>query len=262
MKQSSSSDQPDQPSVTVNVTVSPKKPSALDSLRKLSQKQAAPAEAELSSRVSDPAIAGAKPAKGSKTTVLLGFDPLFAEKAKHAAELKEALERATADFTLVQADCRDYGRDKRNAYNAAFRTSITTVSVPYITQVPGEQADGAVATETRYVQVSVTNRYSVQGEAVLQNKEAFGEHFDRLFSVEQTKSLKPNAEELIRGILGENGFEGEALDGAMASLFDTSTVVKAKAETFEAEEAKLSLELKGILSQTVKRAEPSLKFPG
>ena len=247
------------PVINVNVSVSPSKPSALDTLRALGAKKTAPAEVALSSRMSDPAIAGARPAKGSKSTVLLGFDPDFADKARHAADLKDALDRATADFVVLQADARDYGKKKRSLYNEAFKTDITTVSVPYTVMVPGDQADGAVATETRYMKVICSNKYSVSGESVLANKDAFGDSFDRLFLVEETKSLKPNAEELVRGLLVENGIDGEELDNAMSSLFETKVKVSTR-DTFESEEAKLAPELRSVLSQTVKRAEPGLKF--
>ena len=95
---------------------------------------------------------------------------------------------------------------------------------------------------------------------MLNNRSEFGEQFDRLFAIEETKSLKPNAEELIRSVFAEAGLEQEALESAMDSLFETVTKVSTK-ENFEQESKKVSDVLKSILDVSVTRAQPSLKFP-
>lgn len=225
------------------------KPSALDALRSLAQKKPTTTAPSLTVQVTDPAIAGAK---RDKNTVKLGFDPRFTERAAYGATLKHALERATSDFEIVQAELRDYGREKRKVYNETFKTTVTTVSVPYSEETP----EGP---ETKYVNVICTNKYSVQRDIVLNNSETLGEWRERLFNIETTKRLKPNAEELIRGVFAELGMEGESLEGAMSSLFETETKVSAK-EDFEQQEAKAPDAVKSLLSQAVTRSQPGLKF--
>ena len=225
------------------------KPSALETLRSLAQKKPAAASPSLTVQVTDPAIAGAR---RDKATVKLGQDPNFHERAAYGAKLKAALERAAADFEIVQAELRDYGLNKRRIYNDTFKTSITTVGVPYTVETP----DG---NETKYVNVICSNKYSVNKEVVLNNPDTLGEWQERLFNLEVTKKLKPNAEELIRGVFQELGMEGEAIDGAMASLFETEVKVSTK-EDFEQQEQKAPDAVRSLLSQAVTRANPGLKF--
>jgi hypothetical protein len=229
------------------------KPSALSALKALSQKKPAAAAAALSTQVTDPAIAGASMAKGSKNVVTLGFDPAFAEKAGQCAGLKEALEKAEAEFKVLQAETREYGSSKRGLYNDTFKANITTVKVPYEVDVPGG------GKEKQYISVICSNKYSVQQDIVLGNKEALGELFPRLFTETVTKSLKPNAEELIRGILAEVGLKPDEIETSMENLFDTTTKV-ATTEGYEQESKRVPDSLKAVLDQAVTRSAPGLKF--
>lgn len=226
------------------------KPSALDALKALAGKKPVAGNSAIAVQMNDPAIAGSK---RNKNTVTLGVDPDFTNKARHAAELKKALDEATAAFTILQGEVRDYGRGKRGKFNDTFKADITTVCIPYTV----ESTDGP---EQKLVQVVCQNKYSVNKETVLNNRSEFGENFDRLFAIEETKSLKPNAEELIRSVFAEAGLEQEALESAMDSLFETVTKVSTK-ENFEQESKKVSDVLKSILDVSVTRAQPSLKFP-
>ena len=160
------------------------KTSALDTLKALSQKKPAPQAPTLAAQSQDPAIAGAKL---NKNTVQLGYDPSFAERAAYGASLKEALARATADFEIAQAELRDYGRGKRELYNDAFKANATTVCVPY-------EVDTPTGKEKKVVQVICSNKFSVQKDMVLGNQDKIGVLFDKLFQVDRTKKLKPNAD--------------------------------------------------------------------
>lgn len=227
------------------------KPSALDTLKALANKKPAPQAQSLAAQTQDPALIGAKL---NKNTVTLGFDPGFAERVAFGASLKEALEKAESDFKIVQSELRDYGRDKRTLYNDAFKANVTTVCVPY-------EIDTPTGKEKKVVQVICSNKYSVQKDMVLGHEEKFGPAFDKLFEVERVKKLKPNAEDLIRGILTESGIEGEALDQAMDTLFEEEVKV-ATTEKFEAESKKVEdPDLRAVLDQAVTRSQPSLKFP-
>jgi hypothetical protein len=199
--------------------------------------------------VNDPAI---EVAKRDKNTVKLGFDPAMATPAAHCAALKEALERAESEFKVEQASMRDYGASKRGVYNETYKADVTTVCVPYETETPGGR-------ETKYVQVICSHKYSVSASVVLANKELIGVPYDRLFVEERTKSLKPNAEEIIRGVLEQAGLVGEELETAMSNLFEEKVSVKAS-ESYEREFKKLPPEVQLILEQAVTRAAPGLKF--
>jgi hypothetical protein len=227
------------------------KPSALDALKALSQKKPAP-QAAISVQVNDPAIAGAQKAKGSTSVVTLGFDPAFAEKAAQCAGLKEALERAKVEFEVLQGEARDYGASKRELYNDTFKANITTVKVPYEVDTPGGK-------EKQFVSVICTNKYSVNGEIVRGNKDALGEMYERLFVEEVAKTLKPNAEELVRGILAEVGLKPEEIETSMENLFETTVKVKTT-ENYEQESKKVPDPLKLVLGQAVQRQAPGLKF--
>ena len=227
------------------------KTSALDALKGLSKK-AAPPSVAIATQVNDPAIAGAK---RDKNTVKLGFDPAVAETAVHCAELKEALERAEAEFKVDQAAMRDYGIQKRGLYNDTYKCEVTTVSVPYTVEVPGGH-------ETKYVQVICSNKYSVAQDIVLGNKDLIGASYERMFEETTVKSLKPNAEELIRNLLTEVvGLKDDDLENTMGELFETKTTVKAT-DKYESEFKKLPDPAKAVLEQAVTRSQPALKFPG
>jgi hypothetical protein len=241
-------------------SVAVKKPSALDNLRALSAKKPTSTTSPLSIQTNDPAIAGATRDKGSKSsTVKLGFDPSVAEKAAYAAGLKAALEKAEADFEISQAEMRDYGKDKRDVYNDTFKSNVTTVCVPYTIEVPNDQNSDTPGRETRYVQVICTNRYSVQVETVLNNRETLGDLYEKLFVEEHTKILKPNAESLIRDLLGEMGLKGDELENSMQTLFDEKVKVSTQ-EHYETEVKKASDEIRALLAQAVTKVSPGLKF--
>lgn len=224
--------------------------SALDTLRAISKKKPAPGAPELAAQTQDPAIAGAKL---NRTTVQLGLDPKFTATAKKAAELDAILKAAEADFKILQSEVRDYGKMKREVYNDAFKANVQTVGIPYEVETP-------TGLEKKYVQVTCTNRYSVQQEMVFGNREKFGESYFKLFEEERVKTLKPNAEELIRGVLQENGLEGEDLEAAMSSLFEEEIKVKTT-DKYEVEAKKVTDEhLVAVLDQAVVRAQPAVKF--
>ena len=228
------------------------KPSALDTLKALSQKKTVAATSTIATQVNDPAIAGATKGKGSSSVVTLGFDPGFAEKASTCAGLKDALERAKVEFEVLQAEARDYGASKRGLYNDTFKANVTTVKVPY-------EVDTPTGKEKQYISVVCSHKFSVQQDIVLNNKDALGEMFPRLFVETTTKSLKPNAEELIRGILKEVGLGDEEVETSMQNLFDTTTKV-ATTETYEVESKNVPDALKTILDQAVTRSAPALRF--
>lgn len=226
------------------------KPSALDTLKAIAKKSPAPASSSLAAQTNDPAIIGAK---RNKNTVTLGFDPTIAESAKRTAELKEALERAEAEFKIDQALMRDYGFSKRCLYNDTYKADVTTVCVPYSVETP-------TGHETKLVQVICSNKYSVQNETIANNKDSLGEFFDKLFNEDRVKQLKPNAEDLIRGILAEVGLAGEELETAMSSLFEEKVKITTK-EHYEQEVKKVPEEVRSLLDQAVTRSAPGLKFP-
>jgi hypothetical protein len=232
------------------------KTSALDALKGLAKK-AAPPSAAIAAQVNDPAIAGAK---RDKNTVKLGFDPAVAAVAAHCARLREALERAESEFKVDQSTLRDYGIAKRGVYNDTFKCEVTTVQVPYTVDVPGEHdSDDTIAHETKYVQVICSNKYSVQQDIVLGNKDLIGSPFERMFEETTTKNLKPNAEELIRNLLIEVGIKEEDVGATMSELFESKTVIKAT-DKYESEFKKLPDAVKLVLEQAVTRAQPALKF--
>jgi hypothetical protein len=237
-------------------------PSALSALKALAKKQQAPAgsiASKLVTDTNDPAIAGAKRGK-SKTTVTLGFDPSFAEKAKQAAELKAALTSAQAAFKALEGDVREYGAEKRGKYNSAFKCNLTTVEVPYFVDVPECEGSDTPGREQRVVQVICTNKYSVAQDTVLGLEDDLGPLFDQLFAKSEEKVLKPNAEELIRNLLGELGIQGEELDNSMDALFETKVSVSTT-EDYERRIEGAPENVKSALEQAVVRQKPGLKFP-
>lgn len=250
-----------------NDTAAAKKPSALAALKALAEKKPAPAGSPGAAfQIDDPAIAGAKL---RKNTVVLGMDPCFLAQAQYAANLHAALERAEAEFAVAQAAMRDYGISKRHAYNDAFRANVTTVEVPYydfLQELPKASAADRVrhapapGQEAKVIQVICSNKYSVAQDTTLQNRDRLGEDFSRLFKLEETRTLKPNAQDLLLGVFAELGLEGEQLDTIMGQLFETKVKVSTT-ETYEQEVKRLPDDLKGLLSQMVTRAQPGLKFP-
>jgi len=238
--------------------------SALDTLKKLANKKTvddSAAAGALTTQLQDPALAGAK---RDKSVVKLGFDPAIAPQAQEAAELRAALAEAEARYAMVQVNMRQYGVDKRGLYNDTFKADVTTVAVPYSVEVPACEESTTPGRETRYVSVVCTNRYTAQSQTVLQLRDSAAispADFGKLFVVEETKKLKPNAEELVRGVLAEAGMEGDVLENAMLALFDTEVKLTVNKD-FEKNIKEVDDATRTLLSQCVKRVEPSLKFNG
>ena len=162
------------------------------------------------------------------------------------------MERAQGEFEILQSQVRDYGKGKRELYNDAFKADVTTVKVPYEFETP-------TGLEKAHVSVICSSKYSVAKEMVLNNEEFMGEHFAKLFTVSETKELRPNAEELIRNVFAEVGLTGDDLEGAMAQLFEVKKKV-ATTDAYEQEAKKVPGPVKAILDQAVTRAQPGLKF--
>ena len=239
----------------------PPKISALDTLKKLATKKSVVdgSASALTTQLQDPALAGAR---RDKNLVRLGFDTAIAVKAQEAAELKAALEEAEARFAMVQTDMRAYGAGKRDLYNDTFKADVTTVAVPYSVDVPLQDESDTPGRETRYVSVVCTNRYTCSKDTVLslQNTGSVASaDFAKLFVVETAKKLKPNAEELVRGLLGELGLEGDDLENSMLTLFDTEVKVSASKD-YEKHIKEVDDATRALLAQCVKRVEPGLKF--
>ena len=232
---------------------------ALDALKALATDKPAPAgTGSLIAGLDDPALKGAK---REKNTVHLGVDPKITDRAKYCANLKMALEQAEADFKVAQAELRDYGADKRKGYNKAFKTNVTTVGVPYTIEVPKDEDSATPGRETRVVQVVCTNKYSVEQEAVLNLKPELGETYDKLFEEETTKTLRGDAEDLIRNLLKEvAGLNDAEVTNSMEKLFETKVKVKTT-KNYEAEIEKTTEDVQTILAQSVVRVAPALKFP-
>lgn len=204
----------------------------------------------LASQISDPAIAGAKRVRN---VVELGTDPRISERAELCAAYKAEVDKAVASFATLQTEMRDYGKEKRDAYNDAFKTDVTTVCVPFLVEVPGGQP------ETRFVQVVCTSRYSVRQDAILNSKEEMGEHYDQLFEETRSQVLKPNAEELLREVLLEAGVDEANLDETMAVLFEENVSVKARPE-YEKRSKSVPEDVAVVLDQAVTRQQPGLNF--
>ena len=233
------------------------KSSAIDTLKSLASKKPVVGTSVLAIQLNDPAIAGAKKDKGS--TVKLGMDPAIEKAAAFAAGLKEALTRAESDFSIAQSQLREYGIAKRSAYNLAFKCNTTTVCVPYTVEVPSDGNSDTPGREIKYVQVICSNKYSVAKDAILANKEALGEFYPRLFIETSTKTLKPNTESLVMGILQEAGLKEEELINAMSTLFEEMIKITTT-ENYESEVKKVPEDVQTLLSQTVTRSQPGLKF--
>jgi len=156
--------------------------SALEALKALAKKEKAPAGSVASKLVAssnDPAIAGAKRGK-SKTTVTLGLDPSFTDKARDASALKVALVSAQAAFKALEGEVREYGAGKRDKYNDAFKCDVTTVEVPYLVEVPVQDGSDTPGREQRVVQVRHFNKCDTAG---LHHFLDFGEKLHRIFGM-------------------------------------------------------------------------------
>lgn len=238
----------------------PKSPSGIDFLKAAIADKSAPGVVPQGlGPISDPAIAGAV-RKGKSSVVKLGLDPSILEDAREAASLTGEIKKLTALFAVRQTKMRDYGSEKRKAYNKVYRTDITTVDVPYTVEVANDQNSDTPGRETRFIQVVCANKYSISEEPVLAAKDTvLAGWFEKLFNMEKTKVLKPDAEGLIRKILSDNGIPEENLEKAMDLLFEEKTKVST-VEAYEAVEQEAPAEIRTFLAQSVTRYQPQLKF--
>lgn len=221
-------------------------PTALDVLKGLGKKPDQPVA--IPAHIGDPAIAGARKVKDA---VVLGLDVKITERAAYCVRAKEALERAEADYAVVQQEMRDYGASKRLAYNDAYKACVTTVKVPYECETPSGK-------EVRAVSVVCTNKYSVDQTMITGNKHDLGEAYDRLFVEETAKVLRPNAEELIRGVLREAGLSDSEVQSSMEALFEQKTKVSTR-ENYEREVLEMPIEVQERLAKMVRRQQPAVK---
>jgi hypothetical protein len=232
------------------------KPSAVDSLRKM-MRSAAPQEPCVPEAVaSDPVLAGARLVKN---VVQLGPDPELESVARAAYTAGAVARRAAARLAKQTDRIRAYGVEKRAAYNDAFRAEVATVAVPFRLDpsAPPSSPEG----EVRYVQVTSSNRYSVNQEVALANKEALGDAYGKLFVEETSKRLRPNTEGVLRGILEQAGLKPDELEEAMGLLFEETIVVRAS-EVMERESKALPEALHPVVAQIATRAQASVKIPG
>lgn len=195
-----------------------------------------------------------------KNTVTLGFDPNIQEDAKQCAELRAALEKAKALFAKTESTIREYGAEKRSAYNDAFRCTITTVNVPFQVTVPPDDESDTPGVETKHIQVVCTNKYSVQTEAVSGLKKELGDTYGKLFVEDTKKVLKAEAVDLFKKILAEVGLPEKKIDSTMEVLFNDEVKISTT-EMYESEHKALPEETREILDQIVVRQKPGLKFP-
>lgn len=250
------------PPTTTPAVETQSKPSALAALKLLTADKptgSVDVNPAFSGGISDPAIAGAT-RKGKSGAVQLGFDPKIQEAAKEAARITGEIKTLQAIFATKQTELRDYGAEKRTDYNRIFRADITTVNVPYVVNVPSDSDSDTPGRETRCVQVICSNKYSVAADSILKGDEVLGEWKGKLFNIEETKVLKPDAEALFRGILQEQGIVDEALEKAMSILFEKKETVST-VEAYEALEQTAPQPIRDFLAQSVTRNKPGLKFP-
>jgi hypothetical protein len=193
----------------------------------------------------DPALAGAT---REKNVVRLGEDPAIKEKAEHAALMKNELEKAQAAFEAIQGEIRDYGKEKRSAFNDHFRTNVTTVAIPY-----GDE---------KAVQVICANRYSVKKDLILNNQDALGPAFNDLFVVETTKKLRADGEQRLLDLLLEVGLDAETSQQILDKLVDVEHTVKTVEDYEQKEKLVNNPGAREVLTQAVSRAAPALKFIG
>jgi hypothetical protein len=196
----------------------------------------------------------------AKNVVKLGLDPKVASVAARAVRLRAILEARAAMFADVQKELRTYGKAKRDAYNAAMRRDIVTVSIPYFARVPKDAASETPGRELRYVQVICASTYSVNKDTVLRMETELGDAFKKLFVTSEAKYLKQDAEGLFKQILKDLGVPEDRIAPTMGVLFETTVRVSAN-DNYEAEHKKLPEKTRAILDVAVVRQQPSLRFP-
>lgn len=217
--------------------------SAIDALKSLIQSK--PVDAVKTTAATDPALSGAT---RDKNVVRLGEDPNIKAKAAHAAEMKGILDKAQADFEAIQGEIREYGKQKRSAFNDHFRTNVTTVAIPY--------------GDDKAVQVICANRYSVKKDIILNNQGTLGSAVNDLFTIETTRRLKPDGEDLLRRLLVEVGIGPQSVDDVINQLTDVERNVKTVEDYEQKEKLVTNPGVREILTQAVCRAAPALKFIG
>lgn len=223
---------------------------AIDDLKDLGKKKARPPLAKAPRALNDPAIAdGAH--DGDK--VVLGFDSGFAGRARDAGAAWQALTKAKQNFEILQSEVRDYGQSKRDLWNATFGEQVATVCIPYRARVPSGDE------QTKHIQVTCSSRYSVLQEVVLAHREKFGLHFDALFEVDEVRTLKPNAGELLEGVFKELGIKGAQLERVMGELFDRTEKVRVR-HGYEQTSRLVPPFVADVLEKAVTRAQPATKF--
>jgi predicted transcriptional regulator len=162
--------------------------------------------------------------------------------------MKNELEKAQAAFEAIQGEIRDYGKEKRSAFNDHFRTNVTTVAIPY-----GDE---------KAVQVICANRYSVKKDLILNNQDALGPAFNDLFVVETTKKLRADGEQRLLALLLEVGLDAETSQQILDKLVDVEHTVKTVEDYEQKEKLVTNPGAREVLIQAVSRAAPALKFIG
>jgi len=162
------------------------------------------------SKTLDPVVAGAK---RDRNTVKLAYDPDFAWRAAEGARVKAELDKVSNEYELLQNELREYGMQKRSLYNEAYRTTIATVAIPYLTAPEGG--------EMKSVQVICSNKYSIKKDMIVNNEDVLGGWMQKLFNVETVTKLRPDAEEKIRQVFVGLGMQGETLAQMMGTIFET-----------------------------------------
>lgn len=189
----------------------------------------------------------------NKQTVTLNFDPNFESQAREAARLNSTILKAQEAFKKFQEAVRRYGAEKKDAYNAAFKSDVVTVNVPYhFDDANGQNVVG-------HIQVVCSNKYNVAKEAILKLEKDLGDKFSKLFKKDVKKVLKPNSEALFKQILVDLGVPEEKLAGTMAVLFDDDVSV-GTTEEYENVLKTLPEDVQVVLKQNVTRSQPGLKF--
>ncbi len=217
--------------------------------------------AEYERKMRDPAIVGAVRKGKSSSVVTLGSDPSVSKDAKAIADIKSRMDDLAADFKVKQEVLRTYGSQKRELYNDVFRTDITTVNIPYSVEVPPADDSSTPGYETKFVQVTCANKYTVAKDPILEGRETvLGKWFDTLFVKDTKKVLRQNAEDLFRQILIDQGLVDDVLEKAMSALFEEEVSV-ATVEAYESLEKTAPDHVRQFLSQSVTRNQPSIKFP-
>lgn len=183
-----------------------------------------------------------------RSVVRLASDGPIAKWAALGATLVQKIRNTTAEFEEVQARLRQYGLEKTRAYNSAYKTDISTVSIPY--EVEGE---------TRHVQVVCQNKYSVSKDMILNNRDRLGSWMEKLFRVDRQRKLRPEGEVTIRKILGELGLSSEEVESEMSRMFETEVRILVS-DDYESARAAAPPDVAEMLDHAVVRQNPSIRY--